>query len=440
MAGGLRAGRSAVGMPGEVCVVGAGVVGITSAWYLAEAGWSVTLLDRSGVAQGTSLRNGGQLSYRYVSPLADAGVPLKALKWLLERDGPLRWKPQLDGTQWRWLAQFVARCRGSVNRSTTQRLARLGEHSRQCLHTLMTEQQLPPFDWQQPGKLVVYRTPALLQRASAALPADAGRGADAAMQQRWDVAQCLAHEPALQGLADRLAGGIFSRDEAVADCHAFCFALMQRLRTHPRFRGLLRARALGFEPAAGGPGGARLQLRCEGSVVGADAFVLAAGIASRQLAASAGLRLPLYPLKGYSLDAPIGPAHVPPRASITDFERKVLYARIGERLRIAAMVDLVGEDEAIDPARLASLLRIARADLPAAGDYDQAEPWAGLRPATPGGAPILGATAVPGLWLNLGHGALGFTFACGTGQLLAQQMSGLATDIPLDGLTWSGGG
>lgn len=412
-------------------MVGAGVVGITSAWYLAEAGWSVTLLDRSGVAQGTSLRNGGQLSYRYVSPLADAGVPLKALKWLVERDGPLRWRPQLDGAQWRWLAQFVARCRGSVNRAATQRLARLGEHSRQCLHTLMAQQQLPPFDWQQPGKLVVYRTPALLDRASATL--------QAGVQQRWDAAQCLAHEPALQGLAGRLAGGIFSRDEAVADCHAFCFALMQRLREHPRFRGLVRERALRFERtpgAAAAAPGAGLQLRCEGGVVGADAFVLAAGIGSRHLAGSVGLSLPLYPLKGYSLDAPIGPAHVPPRASITDFERKVLYARIGERLRIAAMVDLVGEDDAIDPARLHSLLRIARADLPAAGDYDRAQPWAGLRPATPGGEPIVGPSGVPGLWLNLGHGALGFTFACGTAQLLAQGMSGQATALPLQAGPW----
>lgn len=411
-------------MRGEVCVVGAGVVGITSAWYLAEAGWHVTLLDRAGVAQGTSLRNGGQLSYRYVSPLADAGVPFKALKWLTERDGPLRWTPQADPSQWRWLAQFIARCRGSVNRRTTQRLARLGAHSRLCLQQLSVDHDLPPFDWQQPGKLVVYRTPALLARAAA--------GLDAAAQQRWDAAQCLAHEPVLQAVAGRLAGGIFSADEAVADCHAFCLALMQRLSQHPNFRGLVMDRAQAFEPAGDG----RLQLRCDGGVRGADAFVLAAGIASRHLAASAGLALPLYPLKGYSLDAPIAAEHVPPRASITDFERKVLYARIGQRLRIAAMVDLVGEDEAIDPGRLASLLRIARADLPRAGDYDQARPWAGLRPATPGGAPIVGRTAVPGLWLNLGHGALGFTFACGTAQLLAQQMSGQPTAIPLDGLAW----
>ncbi|MEK8050210.1 D-amino acid dehydrogenase [Ideonella sp. DXS22W] len=407
-------------MRGEVCVVGAGVVGITSAWYLAEAGWRVTLLDRTGVAQGTSLRNGGQLSYRYVSPLADAGVPLKALKWLTERDGPLRWKPQADAAQWRWLAQFIARCRGSVNRAATQRLARLGEHSRQCLQQLMAAQDLPPFDWQQPGKLVVYRTPALLDRASA--------GLQAGVQQRWDATQCVAHEPALAGLAERLAGGIFSRDEAVADCHAFCFALMQRLRAHANFRGLVLDRAQTFEPDPMAPD--RLRLRCAGQVLGADAYVLAAGIGSRHLAASAGLQLPLYPLKGYSLDAPIGPGHVPPRASITDFERKVLYARIGQRLRIAAMVDLVGEDDTIDPARLESLLRIARADLPVAGDYEQAEPWAGLRPATPGGEPIVGASGVPGLWLNLGHGALGFTFACGTAQLLAQQMSGQPASLP----------
>lgn len=406
-------------------MVGAGVVGITTAWYLAEAGWAVTLLDRDGVAQGTSLRNGGQLSYRYVSPLADAGVPVKALRWLLERDGPLRWKPQADAAQWRWLARFIALCRGSVNRETTQRLARLGAHSRQCLDALVAAHDLPPFDWQQPGKLVLYRTPALLQRAA--------RGLDPQAQECWDVTRCLAHEPVLQHLAGRLAGGIFSRDEAVADCHAFCLALMQRLQAHANFRGLVLDRAQAFEAAPASTAGAgRLQLRCDGGMLGADAFVLAAGIASRHLARSAGLALPLYPLKGYSLDAPIAANHVPPRASITDFERKQLYARIGQRLRVAAMVDLVGEDERIDPARLASLQRIARADLPTAGDYDRARPWAGLRPATPGGAPILGRTAVPGLWLNVGHGALGFTLACGTADLLARQMSGQPTAIALD--------
>ena len=159
--------------------------------------------------------------------------------------------------------------------------------------------------------------------------------------------------------------------------------------------------------------------------------------ASRTLAQPLGLHLPLYPLKGYSLDLPIEDGHVAPQASITDFERKVLYARIGQRLRVAAMVDLVGHSEAIDQRRLSSLMRVAQVDMPRAGNYAQAEPWAGLRPATPSGAPVIGPSGVPGLWLNLGHGALGFTFAAGSAQLLATQMNGGDSPALLQGSSFS---
>lgn len=409
----------------DVWVIGAGVVGVTTAWYLAEAGWRVTLLDRTGaVGQGTSQRNGGQLSYRYVSPLADAGVPLKAVQWLLQPDGPLRFRPQAELAQWRWVARFLRRCHGRANLEMTRRLARLGEYSRNCLAMLMRDNDLPPFDWQESGKLVVYRTRATFERAA--------RSADNQGRRVLDASECLAAEPALATLAEQLQGGLLTADEAVADCHAFCCGLFERLQQHPRYAGLVAARALRFEQDAAGT----LALVSDHGRHGADAFVLAAGIGSRALARSAGLDLPLYPLKGYSLDMPIGPQHVPPRASITDFERKVLYARIGHRLRVAAMVDLVGEDDSIDPHRIGGLRRVAQRDLPHAGDYERAEPWAGLRPATPDGAPIVGPTALPGLWLNLGHGALGFTFACGTASLLAHLMGHGEAPLPLDGITW----
>jgi D-amino-acid dehydrogenase len=411
----------------EACVVGAGVVGVTTAWYLAEAGWRVRLLERSGApGTGTSFRNGGQLSYRYVSPLADAGVPLKALQWLLQRDAPLRFKPTLDWAQWRWLAQFVARCHGAANRETTARLAQLGAYSRDCMGALLAEHALPDFGWQESGKLVVYRTPATFHRA-------ARQVTETDLRRVWSAAECLQAQPALADMAAHLQGGIFTRDEAVADCHGFCVALLQRLQAHPNFRGLLAAEATAFTHDPQG----RPAVQTSDGPVSADALVLAAGIASRRLAAPLGLDLPLYPLKGYSLGAPIDDArHRAPGCSITDFERKVLYARIGDELRIAAMVDLVGEDERIDPRRIASLLRIVRRDMPHAGDYDRARPWAGLRPATPGGAPILGESPVPGLWLNVGHGGLGFTFACGSASILARLMSGLKSPLPLEGLTW----
>jgi D-amino-acid dehydrogenase len=170
--------------------------------------------------------------------------------------------------------------------------------------------------------------------------------------------------------------------------------------------------------------------------ISADHYVLAAGIQSRDLAATADLDLPMYPLKGYSLTAPIRPHHLAPNISITDFERKTLYARIGDEMRIAAMVDMVGEDTSIDRRRISSLTRLARESMPNAADYNQAEAWAGLRPATPNSAPIIGATPYPNLWLNVGHGPLGFTFACGSASLLATLMRGKEAPFALDCLAY----
>ena len=410
----------------HVCVVGAGVIGVTSAWALAEAGWRVQLIDRTGAtALGTSYCNGGQLSYRYVSPLADAGVPLKALKWLLQPDGPLRVRPQVDLAQWRWLAQFLARCHGRANREMTARLVQLGEYSRRCLAELMALQPLREFGWREAGKLVVHRDAASFARAARA----AGESNE---RRALTPAECLEIEPAMAALAPQVHGGILDRREAVADCHEFCKSLLERLEVHPNFAGLQDDEVLAIVP----DGATRVALRTRTGRRGADAVVIANGIASRSLLLAAGRRVPLYPLKGYSLDLPIAEYHVAPRLSITDFERKVLYARLGHRLRVAAMVDLAGEDSSIDPRRLASLMRIVQQDMPNAGDFANAAPWAGLRPATPDGAPLIGRGHLPGLWLNIGHGGLGFTFACGSANVLARQMTAGRHSSPAPDFDW----
>lgn len=409
----------------QLVVVGGGVVGLTSAWALVEAGHRVTLVERQPeLAGGASRANGGQLSYRYVSPLADQGVPLKALRWLIDPDGPLRFRPEADWAQWRWLLSFLAKCRGPVNRRTTERLLALGAFSKQSFGELALHAELDDVHLRSPGKLVVYRDPAEFDRVQRRLPSDGP-------EQALDRAECLRLEPALADGAEHLAGGIFTAGEAVADCQRLCLQLAERLRAHPRFDGLVQDEVLGFERTATRVAG----VRTASGLLPAEAVVLAAGLQSRHLAASLGLNLPIYPLKGYSLTAPIGPQHHAPEVSVTDFEKKILYARIGSQLRVAAMVDLVGEDLGLDPARIASLQRSVRALFPRAADYDRAEPWAGLRPATPSGAPILGASSIPGLWLNVGHGALGFTFSFGCARILAELVSGHESPIPLDGLT-----
>jgi D-amino-acid dehydrogenase len=412
-------------MTRQVIVIGGGVVGLTSAWWLLEAGFDVTLLERAGaVGSGASLRNGGQLSYRYVSPLADAGVPLKALQWMLQADGPLRFKLEADLRQWRWLAQFLAHCRADVNRRTTLKLLALGELSRLAMAQLEPVLPKSDFAWREAGKLVVYRSQKSFAAAQAQPDADATR-------QVLSAADCVAMEPALAAAVGVLAGGVFNRGEAVADCHAFCQALALRLHAHPRFGGIVQGTARAFLTAKG----AVSALDTSAGPLTADAFVLAAGIDSRTLAATAGIHLPLYPIKGYSLSAPIRAGDHAPEISVTDFERKVLYARIGNQLRVAAMADIVGEDTRIDARRVAGLVRQVRATMPQAADYDRVDAWAGLRPATPSGAPIIGATGYNNLWLNVGQGALGFTFACGSARILADLMRGQPSPIAMDGLT-----
>ena len=409
----------------HIIVIGGGVVGLASAWWLLEAGHEVTLLERApDVGSGASYGNGGQLSYRYVAPLADAGIPLKAFKWLFQADGPLRFRPEADLRQYRWLASFLAHCRADVNRRTTAKLLELGDLSRRAMASLSLVVPPERFSWRDAGKLVVFRTRDAFDLAAA----KPGAG------QIWSPGQCTAHEPALAAAEHLLAGGIYNPGEAVADCHAFCVALAERLGEHPRFRGIVNGTATGLRAARGRITG----IDTDGGLVTADAYVLAAGIQSRTLADTVGIYLPLYPLKGYSLSAPIRQDDIAPEISVTDFERKVLYARIGDRLRVAAMVDMVGEDVSLDARRVAGLTRLVRETMPRAADYSQVSAWAGLRPATPGSAPIIGATRYDNLWLNVGHGPLGFTFACGSAAVLADLVQGKAPPFALDGLTLRG--
>jgi D-amino-acid dehydrogenase len=414
----------------DCVVIGGGVVGLTTAWALLQRGHGVTLVERDAeVAQGASRANGGQLSYRYVSPLADAGVPLKALRWLLDPDGPLRFRPEASWAQWSWLLSFLRNCRGPVNRRTTEQLLALGAYSQDSFARLRAEAALgDAIALRTPGKLVIYRKPAEFARVAARVNGSGG-------EQALSHGDCVALEPALAEFEEgkaTLAGGIFTPGEAVADCHAFCRELHERLLAHERFRGRLTTSVTAFKRNARGE---VVGVQTGHGEMGANAVVLAAGLQSRALAASLGVVLPLYPLKGYSLTAPIAAGHRPPEVSVTDFEKKILYARIGSDLRVAAMVDLVGDDLRLDAGRLASLQRSVRATFPNAADYDRAIPWAGLRPATPSSAPIVGACGVPGLWLNVGHGPLGFTFSFATANIVAELVSGRASPMPLQGLS-----
>lgn len=396
-------------MKRDVTVIGGGVIGLATAYALVREGLSVDLVEaRDSLASATSFANGGQLSYRYVAPLADAGVLWQALGWMLQGDSPLRLRLRLDLAQWRWLMAFMLACRSNVNRRNGAQLLELALHSQATLARWREDDGLAEFAWRRNGKVVAFRS----ERAFAH-----GRGhlLDPVNQQVLDGGELRALEPALAEAA--FIGGVLTPDEEVADCHRFCERLAERLRASGQCRFLLGRTVTRLHMHQDQV----VALQVGDEQVDVQRLVLCAGHRSAALALP-GLKLPVYPLKGYSLTAPIGSTHRAPEVSITDYERKIVYARLDRQLRVAAMVDIVGYDESVDARRLQSMHRLALDTLPNAADYTQAVEWAGMRPATPTGVPIIGGTAYRNLWLNLGHGALGFTLACGSAQRLARMI------------------
>ncbi|MFK7699032.1 D-amino acid dehydrogenase [Pseudomonas caspiana] len=406
----------------QVIVIGAGVVGLTSAWYLASQGVQVTLVDRhQEVAQETSFANGGQLSYSYVAPLADPSVISKLPQWLLRADSPLRFRPRLDPAQWRWCTEFLASCTTSAVRRTIGDMLSLSYLSRDSLDELLSQHAFQ-FDLLRSGKLVIYRDAKALVGAEPMVDWQRSLGAD---QKILDGAACVALEPTLRGIGHELAGGIYTPGEATADCAGFCMGLRGLLEQMPNVTLALgtQVRELVHE------GHRVVAVRTDKGDLEADSVVVAAGMFSVPLLRPLGVKLPLYGLRGYSLSVPMAAGSEAPSLSVTDASRKVVYAPLGERLRIAAMVDMGVDRAEVDPARIALLKQQVAETFPQL-DLAQARTWAGLRPSTPHSKPIIDrAGRFSNLWLNVGQGALGFTLALGSARLLAAQMLGQPSPI-----------
>jgi D-amino-acid dehydrogenase len=413
----------------KVLILGAGVAGVASAWYLWRDGHDVTVLERNtGVALETSFANGGQLSYSYVAPLASPSVIPKIPPWLLRRDSPLRFRPELDPDQWRWILEFLAACNASTADDTTQKLLRLAFYSRDLMHELVGSRELD-FDYVKNGKLVVHTDRHSFESAKRLMDFMGTLGAE---QEALEPKRCVEIEPALEMMAPRMAGAIYTPSEDAGDCYKFCNELTRIMTAGPnpveyRFgvevERLLpwRGRLMGVETSAG--------------VLEADAYVLALGTNAPYLTKPLGIRIPVYPLKGYSLSLPVADERGAPRISVTDYKRKVVYARIGDELRVAGMADLSGRRAVIDVERVDQLVSEVKTAFPKASDFRKLSPWCGMRPATPKGTPVIGATPHANLWLNVGHGALGFTLALATGRILADLVAGRASAVPLDGFT-----
>ncbi|RAI42310.1 D-amino acid dehydrogenase [Rhodoplanes roseus] len=411
----------------NILVLGAGVVGTACAHYLHRAGHRVTVLERRA-APGleTSFGNAGGVCPGFAGPWAAPGMPMKGLRWMLDRYAPLAMRPTLDPHQYAWLAAFVKNCTPERYARNKARMQRIAHYSKACLVALRQETGIA-YDHGEGGVLQLFRTED---------EAAGGRRSSAVLQkfgvthELLDADGVLAAEPALARSTIRFAGGLNLPGDETGDCAMFTAALaarlagegvtfayettVQRLRVE---RGRLRA------------------VETDMGIYEADAVVVALGVEAPFLLRRVGLRLPIYPVKGYSITVDLGPDQDGPRSAVMDEHSKVMITRLGNRLRAAGMAEVAGYDLAVRPDGIEAVRRTVRAIYPGAAvdSAATAAPWAGLRPMTPDGPPYLGPTHVEGLYLNIGHGSNGWTQACGTGRIVADIVSGRSPEIDLEG-------
>jgi D-amino-acid dehydrogenase len=404
----------------QVCVLGAGIVGLATAYELQQRGMQVTVIDQAQPGTGASGGNGAQLSYSYVQPLADASIWRQLPRLLLSPSSPLKLRPQWDTHQWHWGLAFLRACNQHTSEHSTERLLALAALSRHGLEAMLQAESID-CDFSRTGKLVLYDTPAGLAAAQRQMELQRPWGSQ---QQAVSAARCVDIEPALQHYQHRIAGAIYTPSECAADCLKLCQGLQAVLAARG-VRFLLGAQVQGFVRQ----GRSIAAVQTSAGAVEAQQFVLALGSHSHPVARTLGLRLPVYPLKGYSITldttgASAAPSAVP-RVNVTDAARKVVFARIGHRLRVAGMAELVGHDARIPPARIESLCNATRALFPGCSEFEELRPWTGMRPATPTGLPVVGphASGPDNLLLNTGHGSLGFTLAFGTAAQIAELLA-----------------
>ncbi|CAE6698092.1 MULTISPECIES: D-amino acid dehydrogenase [Paraburkholderia] len=410
----------------RVVVLGSGVVGVTSAYYLARAGHEVTVIDReAGPALETSFANAGQISPGYASPWAAPGVPLKAVKWMFQKHAPLAIR--LDGTQFQlqWMWQMLQNCTSARYAVNKGRMVRLAEYSRDCLQALRAETGIQ-YEGRTGGTLQVFRTQQQFD----------GAAKDIAVLQEANVpyellsaAELAQAEPALAAVSHKLTGGLRLPGDETGDCQMFTTrlaAMAEQLGVKFRYNTPIDSLAMAGDRIAG--------VQCGDELVRADSFVVALGSYSTKFL-SGLVKIPVYPLKGYSITAPIVNEASAPISTVLDETYKIAITRFDDRIRVGGMAEIVGFDKSLRQARRETLELCVNDLFPGGGDTSKATFWTGLRPMTPDGTPIVGRTPVPNLFLNTGHGTLGWTMSCGSGQLLADVMSSKQPAIKADDLS-----
>ncbi len=411
----------------HVAVLGAGVIGTSIAYYLARAGHRVTVLERQSAAGlETSFANAGEVSPGYSAPWAGPGVPVKAVKWLLMQHRPLVIWPLADWAMWRWGLSMLANCNARAYDVNKSRMVRLAEYSRDCLRQLRAETGIG-YDDRAQGTLQLFRTGKQLDSTSADIEILRRFGV---LFEALDRDGCIAHEPALARVREKFVGGLRLPGDETGDCFKFTqklAAMAAELGAEFRYG----AQVTRLAATAGRIDGVATS---SGAAI-ADAYVLALGSYSPLLARPLGLKLPVYPVKGYSITVPITDCTGAPESTVMDETHKVAVTRLGSRIRVGGTAELAGYNLTLREARRATLEHVVTDLFPAGGDVARAEFWTGLRPMTPDGTPIIGPTRYPNLYLATGHGTLGWTMATGTGRVLADLVSGRQPEIDLDGLT-----
>jgi D-amino-acid dehydrogenase len=407
----------------KVLVLGAGVVGVTTAYYLAKAGHEVEVLERQpGPALETSFGNAGEVSPGYASPWAGPGIPRKAIKWLMMRHPPLIVRPSIDFAMAAWVLQTLLNCNAKSYAVNKARMVRIAEYSRDVLKALRVDTGIT-YDDRTQGTLQLFREQKQVDGAHKDIEVLAEYGV---AYEVLDRAGCIAAEPGLGKSGAPIAGGLRLPGDETGDCHIFTSrlaALASDLGVAFRFNTTIE----GIDAEAG-----RITaVRTSGGVHTADAYVLALGSYSPKLGATLGLRLPIYPVKGYSITAPIIDAPAAPVSTVLDESYKIAITRLGDRIRVGGMAELSGYNSLLSPERRATLAHCVNELFPGAGDTVKASFWTGMRPMTPDGTPILGRSKLDNLYLNSGHGTLGWTMACGSGRVIADLISGRTAEIDM---------
>ncbi|WP_374667483.1 D-amino acid dehydrogenase [Acinetobacter sp.] len=410
----------------RVIVLGSGVIGVTSAYYLAKQGAQVTVLDRqSGPAEETSFGNAGQISPGYSTPWAAPGIPFKAVKWMFQHHAPLA--VQLDGSMWQlqWMMQMLKNCGADQYAINKERMVRVAEYSRDCLRTLRDETGIS-YENRSKGTLQLFRKDSQLEAVQRDIEVLKETGVEFELLDRDGLSKV---EPALAEAKDKLVGGLHLPNDETGDCYLFTNALAEQAKTlGVDFQFNQNVEKLIVE------GGEIKGVLVNGKVLTADRYVLAFGSYSRDFLKPLNLDLPVYPVKGYSLTVPIvDPSHAP-QSTVLDETYKIAITRFDNRIRVGGMAELSGFNLGLNQDRRGTLEMVTR-DLFPGGDLEQASFWTGLRPMTPDSTPIIGRTKYNNLFLNTGHGTLGWTMACGSGKLISDLVLGQQAEISTEGLS-----